>query len=419
MNSEATLYINDKDNLVLKIVSNNAKYYIDENIALRLLKKLDLTKCHDFKFMNKDLKFKCSTFKFKIKNFSDLIGTEIVDYFVKTLTHINYLTKKEETKSSILNTLKVFLAVPTIAMLLNNNHGVDLNLNNQDSYNNEQTIDNDELVEPTYKTFTTEEMAHNRNNYESLYNYTSDQVGKDKYRIYSNFNEGEVDINFNYSNDSINTSEYVHNTWGEIVNKYSVKTGLDPRLIEGVICHESHGNIADNNLMQIIYSTVETLEFDQYDFESMKYVHYVFCNSPENYDENTVVFTRDDIHDPEKNIYAGSVLLKYMIEYENNNILAGLQAYNFGSGAFNEVLTTTVSNTSYSSKNQLLNDYDNPEFLNYLYIRPGYGDHYYIPNVFKYVTNLDEPITIEYLDNNQQMGFMSLEIKQNGHTKSK
>lgn len=100
--------------------------------------------------------------------------------------------------------------------------------------------------------------------------------------------------------------------WAPLVNRIATEEGLDPRLVHAIVAAESAYNAAAVSpknavgLMQLIPATAERFGLP-----------------------------RDQRHDPEANLRAGSRYLKWLLAYFDNDLALAVAGYNAGEGAVN------------------------------------------------------------------------------------
>lgn len=209
-------------------------------------------------------------------------------------------------------------------------------------------------------------------------------------------NEENQVINLNYQiTNNIDKQQYAQEQYGDIVNQYAQKWGVDPRLIVAILTQESAGR--EKNLMQIEFKAWEGTLIHAYNFIDQKYENFLLSDNPNLYSnsERTII-TSADLENSITNISIGTCLF-YMASQEcNNNLVNALLLYNQGHGNMNKIYREAEENSGYT-KEDFLNDPNNLEFLNYTYAS-GQGDPLYPYNVMQYIINPDEPLSIHYLD---------------------
>ena len=195
---------------------------------------------------------------------------------------------------------------------------------------------------------------------------------------------------FNFTSYTEETKE-AYDKFYNIVYANCKQTGIDPNLVMAMLIQESHGKL--DNLMQINYSDWKGYVFNYYDFECDEYKKFVLTDNKDAYEDDVECVSYDEFLIGENNIKAGCLILRESIKYTNNNIMAGVQCYNLGTGNMNSVLRHTSADLNIS-KDELLADQDNLAFTNYTKYASG-GDKHYINNVSRYLNDTDY---IYYLD---------------------
>lgn len=227
--------------------------------------------------------------------------------------------------------------------------------------------------------------------------------------IYKNFNTineeniiiQKININMNkydYEFDIENTHEYiinidckekgysddvkfVYDEYGEYIEDVSAIIGCSPNLLTAMLTHESHGLVKDN-LMQIIFKCHLDKVRTIYNYKEDKYIKYVLTDTPQKYDDDIIVFTRNSIKDPYTNILCGGFILSTCHNEYGRNIFAAVNAYNKGTGSQNSIL-----NKAEISKEDIKN---NPSIVNAWMpyddnLGPNKGDPKYVENVTQYI----------------------------------
>lgn len=219
--------------------------------------------------------------------------------------------------------------------------------------------------------------------------------------VTNTFEENEINkenqvINLNYQvTNNIDKQQYAKEQYGDIVNKYAQKWGVDPRLVMAILTQESAGR--DKNLMQIEFKAWEGTLIHAYNFIDQKYENFLLSDDPKLYSnsERTII-TSKDLENSITNISIGTCLFYKASQECNNNLVNALLLYNQGHGNMNKIYREAEENSGYT-KEDFLNDPNNLEFLNYTYAS-GQGDPLYPYNVMQYITNPNEPLSIHYLD---------------------
>ena len=204
----------------------------------------------------------------------------------------------------------------------------------------------------------------------------------------------EVEENYEDFDGYTDDTALAYDNYYDIVKEESERWGVDPNLVMAMLLQESHGKKA--NLMQVSYSAWNGAKVKLYDFVDNKYVEILVTNNKEKESENVICISSDDFNDPRGNIRLACAILRHSTERMNNNILAGLQNYNFGDGNMDCVIRHATTDLNVT-KEELLIDQNNLDFANYVNFASG-GDKHYIQNVLQYVKDTDE---LYYLDVNQ------------------
>ena len=209
--------------------------------------------------------------------------------------------------------------------------------------------------------------------------------------------------------DNLSDSEkalYVQKTYGDLIKQYSTKWGIDPKLITAILTQESGGK--EDNLMQIEYDAWYNQVISVKNFNDNSNVKIVLTDNPDLYDSSILTISKDDLNNPKTNISVGTIILNYNLKYYSYNIPIALTSYNCGTGTMNKILKETCINTGYT-KEEIINDPTNLEFLNYRYIMTD-GDENYFENVIRYIPD-HENEEIRVFDNNNEMHILNFAFK--------
>ncbi len=206
--------------------------------------------------------------------------------------------------------------------------------------------------------------------------------------------------------DNLSDSEkalYVQKTYGDLIKQYSSKWGIDSRLITAILTQESGGK--ETNLMQIEYNAWKDQIINAKNFNDNSNVKIVLTDNPELYDSTVLTISKDELNNPKTNISVGTIILNYNLKCFNYNIPIALTSYNCGTGTMNKILDETCKNTGYT-KEELINDSTNLEFLNYRYIMTD-GDQNYFENVIRYIPEYEDE-EIKVFDNNNEIHILNV-----------
>lgn len=186
--------------------------------------------------------------------------------------------------------------------------------------------------------------------------------------------------------------------YDEIIENYSEKWGISSNIVRAILTQESGGY--QKNLMQIEFDQWVDTPMTAYNFRDDIYQTIVLTNDPSKYTgKNYTVITKEDILNPITNISVGICMLRTSIAYMDNNIPAGIQCYNFGKGAMDDVIEKYAMEHG-MTRDEVLADTTNIDYLNYTDVKPdSYGDHNYVSNVTMY---LDDDSIIELKVHNKE-----------------
>ncbi len=180
---------------------------------------------------------------------------------------------------------------------------------------------------------------------------------------------------------------FVHENYGDIVQKYADISGIDSAVIECILAQERgehsseievHGAIG---VAQVQYNVHVNQERSLYNVQTGE--------------TETFLVTDAMLRDLEGNIKVGVAILQTYLQQYNGNIFLAVQSYNYGTGAVDTALNQAAARTGIS-KEEMIN---NPECLVWIedikaYKDGTFGDPNFLENVF--VRYTDEDLTIKY-----------------------
>ncbi|MCH5167721.1 MAG: transglycosylase SLT domain-containing protein [Erysipelotrichales bacterium] len=195
--------------------------------------------------------------------------------------------------------------------------------------------------------------------------------------------------------------QHVYDNYIEMINERATRWGVSPELMICFLAQESGGY--ESNLMQIQFNSWKDQPITLYNFEKGDYETIVLTNNPENYQNraSTQLISEEDLMNPKTNISIACIILRYSFDRMDHNMMASIQAYNFGVNNMMKVLEETARQNN-TTVEALLSDQNNTEFLNYRNII-SVGDPKYVENVLRYLQNPEEGISIRYMDSNGEM----------------
>ena len=161
----------------------------------------------------------------------------------------------------------------------------------------------------------------------------------------------------------------------DLIKKYSEMYGLDYKLVAAIATRERgiHSETIDENgaigLMQVQVGSWANDYLSAYNFITQE--------------KDTMFIDEASLSNVEYNIKVGCRILQYCLKRFNYNILASLQAYNMGDGDMDKILTNYCLENN-KSREEVLSDQNNTEWMNYRYLASG-GDQEYVENVLAYL----------------------------------
>ena len=148
--------------------------------------------------------------------------------------------------------------------------------------------------------------------------------------------------------------------------------------------------------MQINFDTKKDEVYTVYNFQTNEYRKYVLTDNPNKYSSDITTITRQDLTNPFTNMSVAIIYYRSVLNsYAKNNPIAAIELYNKGPGNFDMIMQTATYKTGLS-RDQLLDNIENPIYLDYSYACNA-GDSNYVANVLQY---LDGDMTISYVDEN-------------------
>ena len=201
---------------------------------------------------------------------------------------------------------------------------------------------------------------------------------------------------------------YVNDNYLDIIQERATRWGVSPDLMLSMLPQESGGY--ETNLMQIQFSSWQDQPITLYNFEKGRTETIVLTNNPENYQNrgNIQLISEEDLKNPKTNISIACVILRYSFDAMNHNLIAAIQAYNFGVNGMTKVLEETARKQN-TTVEAILSDQNNLSFLENRDVFP-YGDHLYVEHVMEYLNTPDNQIYIKYLDDDGNIQEVSVEV---------
>ena len=171
--------------------------------------------------------------------------------------------------------------------------------------------------------------------------------------------------------------------YGDIVHDKALKWGIDENLLLAVLTEESRqGTVL--NLMQIEFDVWKDVPFKVYDFQNEKYVDILLTDDMEKYNNSSyLTINRADLDNPETNISIGAAIMQNSLINMNYHIPAAIQCYNYGVTKMNNSVFTNMEQESFKTKNDVLNDQYELQFMNNTI--SGYGDDKYLYDVARFI----------------------------------
>ena len=168
---------------------------------------------------------------------------------------------------------------------------------------------------------------------------------------------------------------YAKEQYGDIIEKYSNRYGLDANLMLAIATQERgvHYTVMDKGgatgLMQIQNSVWLGNEISAYNFETGEYDKFVVNNNM--------------LKDLETNIQLGCMVFQNVLQYVNYNIPMAIQTYNYGIGNMNKVIDA-YANMNGQTKQEVISNQNDVGWLEYRDII-NCGDKNYLNHVLSWM----------------------------------
>lgn len=189
----------------------------------------------------------------------------------------------------------------------------------------------------------------------------------------------------------------------DTIQKYAIMYGIDPKLMLAIATQERgiHSYTVDKDgglgLMQIQLSVWDGEELSAYNYETGEV--------------DSFILNEQSIANLDNNIRYGCMVFQNCLRYMNNNILAAIQCYNYGSGNMESVFASYELSTGINMHSALLDQY-NTEWINHRNTC-NEGDCEYLEHVLSW---LGED---SYFEVQTQDGLVQLHVNNNVRVKEK
>lgn len=178
--------------------------------------------------------------------------------------------------------------------------------------------------------------------------------------------------------------------------------GISPSILRDQVSQEWDGK--DNNLTHVVKDEWLDFVLTVYNYDTNQFEKFVITDNPQKYDGKVDhIFTGEDLLNPKANLSAGAIILQYALSRYDYNIPLGLQAYNNGPTAVNNILKETERKTGLTREQILATN--EPIWLDYTYASEG-ADNDYFKNVIKHIdedqieSKLNDVYSVNYIDEN-------------------
>ena len=387
----------DNELLTSTIVDEERSTTLNSKQTLELLKNITLNDSKFIKLEDDTLTFLNDGYAFTINNAKEIrnISTNVDKLYSYVTITLNRIKQKEKYKENTLvnlkiNSKRVLLSSTLLASSLfitGTNKQIDTITNKNEA----TSIENDNSKLFQIKDEVLDNIIKELDEISALNNKEMNELSN-----YDNINNNieEVYLNYETLNDErMKVVENVVNKYGDTINKYSNKWGLDPRLVTAIISQESGGR--ETNIGQIEFDIVKNEVLNVYNFETNEYNKILFTDTVGN-DPSIIYITKEDLNNPITNISCTCILLRHNLDLFNNHLMASLTAYNQGYGTVIKLIDNEVYLNNLDNRNDILNHQSDISFVNTLAnIDSNNGDELYASNVMKYLLNPEEPLKIK------------------------
>ena len=209
----------------------------------------------------------------------------------------------------------------------------------------------------------------------------------------------QLEVDANYS-EGINDRT---DPYKEEIEKYGKKRGISPELLYDIVSQEYGGE--GSNLMHVVFDSWKNQTITTFNFETNRLESMILTDTPEKYAGKVdIIITRNDLKNYKTNLAVGTIILQYSLAQFDYNIPLGIQAYNNGVGAVNQIVAEASRKTGMSVDAIIKNN--DPIWLKYTNIIEQ-GDEKYFKNVVKHIdedqvdSKTNDVYSVQYMDNGE------------------
>lgn len=408
------IFTYDDDLICTKVVDGQEKTYYGEK-AIALLVKKDKINFKRVRIHNNRIVMENKDTQIIIRDLENMYNNNIFDYFYNNINKINKAYNKKVKMNISQGQAVGFATVGIVAAIMLaitagkiRNRTMEVtpiefdqeeDYENDNQYIQKMVLDTDEGFEHKSVYPQNEDTLH----YENILTNTNSLLDElDEEQALENFlNESQV-VRLAYDN-RYDQEKYrnAYDNYNEFIQERAPRWGVSPTLVQSMLTQESGGYYS--NLMQIQFNSWHDQPITLFNYETGKMETIILTNHPENYEKKPDIqlITEKDLQNPRTNISVGCIILQYSFERMHHNIPAAIQCYNFGTSNMKKVLLETAANSGMSIKD-LLDDQTNTEWLNYRDIID-VGDNKYLEHVLRYITDPEEEIWMNYVDENGEI----------------
>ena len=407
------------ENGILRVLNKTRRKELTKNEIYVLLHDLDNNEKTKVFAAGEKIVIRCARLcaNATLENPEEIVKSKYRYMFKKSLDKINegiriiQIEKNKEKMLKAQKALKIsgFIApLVLIAALNTTNNNKDINIDYKDFMEpipKEDLISsNDAVKRDIIESINTEHLLKeklvevknkdeevNINQIDTIYNKEEN----------TSINHSEYNVALNIEDKSLNSDiMQIQDKYNNEFLKAGKKWGVSPEFLKGVMTHESHAN--EINLMQIVFKAFEDQKMDVYNYQDDRWTNAVLTNHPGDFNDVEIRISEEELNNPYTNIATSAILFNYSTNVlKTDNIFAICDYYNKGYGNFFKNINAYEANSGLS-KEQILSDPLNTEFLNYAYIC-GQGDPNYVANVFQYIPNTENGSIYFYrMDNNEK-----------------
>lgn len=422
----------DDELICTRIIDGQEKTFYGDK-AINLLVKKDKINFRKIRLQNNRIVMQSAKTEVVIRNLEDMYDNGMFDYFYNNISKINKAYHKS-TKKKLTNGQKfgfatvgimaaIMLAVTAGKIKDRSNEVIPIEFDQDEELEDEETFVQNIVSEPIsdmamhISVATPEEEISEYSMVTDPNELLNELEQIDEAQALESYlgDAQVVRLAYDSEYDEIKYN-YARENFDEYMGVRAPRWGVCPALGRCMLTQESGGY--NTNLMQIQFNSWHDQEITLYNYETERMETIILTNNPDSYVKkpNTQYITEKDLDNPKTNISVGCILLQYSFEKMEHNIPAAIQCYNFGTGNMNTVLEEAANNLGITV-DELISDQTNTDWLPYRDIID-VGDKNYLEHCLRYITNPEEEIWMNYIDENGNVEKVSITLYNENVAKS-